>query len=124
MYVTMVIAALLIDLLFSALGLIPDTRPSTSDVFGSIEVDYKLVLNVFATVIFAGLMLLTVRRGATDPVCGMSVDKSKARTLEYEGRSYYFCSDHCKATFEADPERYARGGREHDDAHAAHAHVH
>jgi YHS domain-containing protein len=124
MYVTMVTAALLIDLLFSALGLIPDTRPSTSDVFGSIEVDYKLVLNIVATVIFAALMLLTVRRGATDPVCGMSVDKSKARTLEYEGRSYYFCSDHCKATFESDPERYAHGGREHDDAHATHAHTH
>jgi uncharacterized membrane protein YraQ (UPF0718 family)/YHS domain-containing protein len=124
MYVTMVTAALLIDLLFSALGLIPDTRPSTSDVFGSIEVDYKLVLNIVATVIFAALMLLTVRRGATDPVCGMSVDKSKARTLEYEGRSYYFCSDHCKATFESDPERYAHGGRERDDAHATHAHTH
>jgi YHS domain-containing protein len=54
----------------------------------------------------------------------MSVDKSKARTLEYEGRSYYFCSDHCKATFESDPERYAHGGREHDDAHATHAHTH
>ena len=124
MYVTMVIAALLIDLLFSALGLIPDTRPSTSDVFGSIEVDYKLVLNILATVIFAGLMLLTVRRGATDPVCGMSVDKSKARTLEYEGRPYYFCSDHCKATFEGDPERYAGGARSHDDARAEHAHTH
>jgi len=124
MYVTMVIAALLIDLLFRALGLIPEQRPSTSDVFGSIEVDYKLVLNVVATVIFAGLMLLTVRRGATDPVCGMSVDKGKARTLEYEGRTYYFCSDHCKATFEADPERFAGGRREHDDAHVAHAHTH
>ena len=124
MYVTMVIAALIIDLLFSALGLIPEERPSTSDVFGSIQVDYKLVLNVFATVVFAGLMLLTVRRGATDPVCGMSVDKSTARTLEYEGRTYYFCSDHCMATFEADPERYARGRRGHDDAHAAHAHTH
>jgi uncharacterized protein len=124
MYVTMVIAALIIDLLFSALGLIPETRPSTSDVFGSLELDYKFVLNILATVIFAGLMLLTVRRGATDPVCGMSVDKGKARTLEYEGRTYYFCSDHCKAMFEADPERFAGGRREHDDAHAAHAHTH
>jgi uncharacterized membrane protein YraQ (UPF0718 family)/YHS domain-containing protein len=124
MYVTMVIAALIIEVMFSALGLIPETRPSTSDVFGSIEVDYKLALNVVATVVFAGLMLLTVRRGATDPVCGMSVDQRKARTLEYEGRTYYFCSDHCKATFEADPERYAGGRREHDDARAAHAQTH
>jgi uncharacterized membrane protein YraQ (UPF0718 family) len=65
MYLTMVVAAILIDLLFSALGLIPDTRPSSSDVFGSIEVDYKLVLNVLGLVIFVSLMWLTVRdRGA------------------------------------------------------------
>ena len=100
MYVTMVIAAILIDLLFSALGLIPDTRPSTDDVFGSIEVNYKLVLNLFGLAIFASLMWLTVRGGATDPVCGMSVDKGRAKTAEYGGRTYYFCSDHCKATFE------------------------
>jgi uncharacterized protein len=42
MFVTMVAAALVIDLLFSGLGLIPQTRPSTKDVFGSIQVDYKL----------------------------------------------------------------------------------
>src|SRR6185295_14787952 len=35
MYVTMVIAALVVDLVFSALGLIPDARPTTNDVFGS-----------------------------------------------------------------------------------------
>ena len=61
MYVTMVLAAILIDLLFSALGLIPDTRPSTSDVFGSIELDYKFVLNLIATAVFASLMWLTAR---------------------------------------------------------------
>jgi uncharacterized membrane protein YraQ (UPF0718 family)/YHS domain-containing protein len=101
MFVTMVLAALVIDLLFSGLGLIPSSRPSTEDVFGSIEVDYKLALNVLATVVFAALMWLTVRSGATDPVCGMSVDKRRARTAEFEGRTFYFCSDHCRATFEA-----------------------
>ena len=49
MFVTMVLAALAIDLVFSGLGLIPDARPTTEDVFGSIEVNYKLVLNVVAT---------------------------------------------------------------------------
>src|SRR5215216_5156232 len=42
MFVTMVIAALIIDGVFSAVDLIPDARPSRADVFGSIEVDYKL----------------------------------------------------------------------------------
>jgi uncharacterized protein len=55
MFVCMVLAAIAVDLLFGALGLIPDARPSTEDVFGSIEVDYKLVLNAVATVVFVAL---------------------------------------------------------------------
>ena len=68
MLVTMVLAALVVDLIFSALGLIPDARPTTDDVFGSIQLDYKLVLNIFATLVFVALIGLTMRRGATDPV--------------------------------------------------------
>jgi uncharacterized membrane protein YozB (DUF420 family) len=64
MYVTMVLAAILIDVLFSALGLIPATRPSTTDVFGSIALDYKAVLNALATIAFVALMALTRRRTA------------------------------------------------------------
>src|SRR6266545_2890149 len=47
MFVTMVAAALAVDALFSGVGLIPTgPRPTRDDVFGSIELDYKLVLNV------------------------------------------------------------------------------
>src|SRR5437870_2263449 len=46
MFVTMVIAALVVNGLFSAAGLIPTgPRPSRGDIFGSIQVDYKLFLN-------------------------------------------------------------------------------
>jgi uncharacterized protein len=62
MYVTMVLAALIVHLLFAALGLIPEVRPATEDVFGSISLDYKFVLNVVATAIFVALFL--VRRSA------------------------------------------------------------
>jgi hypothetical protein len=63
MFVTMVCAALIVDLLFGALGLIPEgTRPSREDVFGTIELDYKFVLNVVAFVVFAVLMVLSTRR--------------------------------------------------------------
>src|SRR3954454_9913676 len=89
MFVTMVAAALVIDLIFSGLGLIPHSRPTTSDVFGSIGVDYKLALNVLGFLVFGALMWLTVRRGATDPVCGMSVDKVKAVRVRYEGTTYF-----------------------------------
>ena len=113
MLVTMILAALVVDVVFNAAGLIPDARPSTNDVFGSIELDYKFVLNVLATVVFVALIGLTVRRGATDPTCGMTVDKEKALRLERGGRTYYFCSEHCRAAF---------SGREqaHDGAHAHH----
>jgi uncharacterized membrane protein YraQ (UPF0718 family) len=63
MFVTMVLAALIVDGLFSLAGLIPSSRPTRADIFGSIQVDYKLVLNVVATAIFGTLMYLTMRRG-------------------------------------------------------------
>jgi uncharacterized protein len=119
MLVTMVLAALAIDLLFSALDLIPSERPTTEDVFGSIELNYKLVLNAVALVVFGALFWLTFRRGATDPVCGMVIDRAKATTAESAGRTYYFCSDHCRKQFLADPERYTAG-----EPASAHAHAH
>ena len=106
MFVTMVIAALIVDGLFSALGLIPTgPRPTRADIFSSIQVDYKLALNLLGVAIFAALFWLTARRGATDPVCGMKVDRDKAVTKEFGGETYYFCSDHCLHAFEADPEQ-------------------
>ncbi|WP_456243061.1 YHS domain-containing protein [Streptomyces blattellae] len=43
----------------------------------------------------------------TDPVCGMSIDKAFAAQSRNTGTgTYYFCSAHCAAAFDADPERY------------------
>ncbi len=107
MFVTMVAAALIIDVLFGALGLIPGgSRPTRTDIFGSIAVDYKLVLNVAGLAVFAALFWLTARRGATDPVCGMKVDRAKAVTKRVGAQTYYFCSQYCLHAFEADPPRY------------------
>ncbi|MGV8964692.1 MAG: YHS domain-containing protein [Cellulomonas sp.] len=45
---------------------------------------------------------------ATDPICAMTVDPAKAAaSVEYDGRTYHFCSKHCAATFTAKPENYA-----------------
>jgi uncharacterized membrane protein YraQ (UPF0718 family) len=68
MLLTMIAAALAVDALFSGLGLIPTTRPSRADIFGSVELDYKLVLNLIATAIFAALFWLT--RGQPASHCG------------------------------------------------------
>src|SRR2546421_99693 len=106
MFATMVLAALVVDGLFSAAGLIPHTRPSRNDIFGSVQLDYKLVFNVFGLIVFAVLFAMTMRRGATDPVCGMRVDRKKAYVSEHEGRTVYLCSEHCKQALEADPDAY------------------
>ncbi len=107
MFVTMVAAALVVDALFGGLGLIPGgARPTRTNIFGSIRVDYKLALNLAGLAVFAALFWLTVRRGATDPVCGMKVDRAKALALEHGGRTVHFCSSHCLHAFEADPARY------------------
>jgi uncharacterized membrane protein YraQ (UPF0718 family)/YHS domain-containing protein len=102
MFVTMVASALLIEAVFGVAGLIPGgPRPSRSAIFGSISVDYKLGLNLAAGLIFIGLFWLTFRRGATDPVCGMKVDRARAVSSRVGGRTLYFCSAHCCHAFEA-----------------------
>ena len=96
MFVVIVISALIVDGLFGLAGLVPSERPTTEDVFGELELNYKLVLNAIALVVFGALMYLTVRRGATDPVCGMRVDRAKALRERHGGRTFYFCSEHCR----------------------------
>ena len=43
-----------------------------------------------------------------DPVCGMEVGEETEFKVEYDGKVYYFCSPHCKAQFEANPEKYIK----------------
>jgi len=44
---------------------------------------------------------------ALDPVCGMSVDPAKAAgSHAHGGKTYYFCSRHCLASFQADAAKY------------------
>jgi uncharacterized membrane protein YraQ (UPF0718 family) len=97
MFVTIVVAALIVDGLFGGAGLIPHSRPSRGDIFGSVKVDYKLITNIIGFVIFVSLFGLTVRRGATDPMCGMRVDRERA----VRGHSHFFCSEHCLREYEA-----------------------
>jgi uncharacterized membrane protein YraQ (UPF0718 family) len=67
MFVTIVTAALLVDGLFSVFGLIPSgPRPTREDIFGSIEVDYKLFLNILGLAIFAALFWVSRGRSSMD----------------------------------------------------------
>ena len=43
-----------------------------------------------------------------DVVCGMDIDpKTASSEMEYEGKTYYFCSHDCHAKFMAEPQKYA-----------------
>jgi len=54
-----------------------------------------------------------------DPVCGMTVDVTKAEadglTVEHDGRTYAFCRSECLQAFKEEPATYA--------ARAEHAHA-
>jgi YHS domain-containing protein len=46
----------------------------------------------------------------TDPVCGMILQASAAKTAAYQGQIHYFCSQNCREKFEAAPESYTKSG--------------
>lgn len=42
-----------------------------------------------------------------DPVCGMFVDPASAKyRSDYDGKTYFFCSDGCRSKFEHDPKEF------------------
>ncbi len=116
MFLTIVISALIVDVLFGWAGLIPEVRPTRSDIFSAVKVDYRLFTNAFGLLVFTALMGLTVRRGATDPVCGMRVDRSKAVRLKTPEGTLYFCSEQCAHA-------YQQAGREGDHSGEHHQHA-
>ncbi len=59
---------------------------------------------------------------AKDPVCGMDVDEARARaagrTLEQDGRTYFFCSDQCRSHFAAAGHRSVASATRPDHDHS------
>jgi uncharacterized membrane protein YraQ (UPF0718 family)/YHS domain-containing protein len=126
-YAAMVLAGLVIELLFQALGLVPShhfiavfqARP---------EWNYTTFLD-FGFIALAGIlgwrflrtggpeMLRAMEispdakaRLAIDPVCGMTVDPATAEhSSELGGSTYYFCSAGCKESFDSHSDRYLGG---------------
>ncbi|TAL47009.1 YHS domain-containing protein [archaeon] len=44
---------------------------------------------------------------ATDPVCKMEIPEGDI-TAEYNGETYYFCSDTCQEEFMKNPKKYIK----------------
>lgn len=48
-------------------------------------------------------------RMAKDPVCGMEVNEKTTKwKTAYGGKTYYFCAEGCKRTFEKDPKKFVK----------------
>ena len=53
-------------------------------------------------------MNTTTATRVVDPVCGMTINPSKAvASSRFNGVTYYFCSRGCEAKFDAAPAQYA-----------------
>jgi uncharacterized membrane protein YraQ (UPF0718 family) len=125
-WLVMAAAGLIVELLFSALGLVPTERPEQV-VHTGFQWNYTTYLNIVFLVVFGVLLWLAHNRGrlgggeehATDPVCGMQVERAAApATAAWAGTRHWFCSDHCRDRFLASPEDYG------DGAPPATAHAH
>ncbi|MDF1515251.1 MAG: YHS domain-containing protein [Anaerolineae bacterium] len=56
-----------------------------------------------------------------DPVCGMMVKlETAAAKTDYQDKTYYFCSNGCKAAFAKEPEKYLQSQND----QAGHHHHH
>jgi uncharacterized membrane protein YraQ (UPF0718 family)/YHS domain-containing protein len=108
MFGAMVVAALVVDGIFSLLGLVPSKRPSIASVAERpVTWNYTTVLDILFALVFVALLALTLRRGAKDPVCGMTVDRHGGKpNSTHRGRRYFFCGEQCKHTFDTRPEAY------------------
>ncbi len=108
-------AGLAVDLLFRLVG-IPTPVPPAAIAPMQLEWNYTTVLNIVFLAL--GVIVYVVHRNrgrlvtesayAIDPVCGMQVEIANAptATVNYNGDTYYFCSDHCHDRFAAKPERF------------------
>jgi uncharacterized membrane protein YraQ (UPF0718 family) len=107
-WAVMSFAGLVVEGLFSAAGLIPNTqgRPIVSTSF---HWNYTTFLNLAFVLIAAYLYRLHRHRDrlggvgvATDPVCGMQVEVASAPAHRHaDGQHHWFCSDRCAERFDA-----------------------
>ncbi|HEV7958652.1 MAG TPA: permease, partial [Acidimicrobiales bacterium] len=103
---TVSLAGLAVEGLFRLTNAEPRTH-HVAVLSGDFPLGATLVLNIIAAVVLLVIWRLSrsqaSERLATDPVCGMSVEKSSAAaTVERGSSTYYFCSPRCREHFLAE----------------------
>ena len=115
LWLTMSAAGLIVEGIFSGAGLVPH-HGAAQIAPTSFHWNYTTYLNIVFLVVLAGILWAYRQRDrwgggqgyGVDPVCGMQVRTSDAPAhTVHGGRHVWFCSDHCKARFVSDPERYS-----------------
>ncbi|WP_336134438.1 permease [Natronomonas amylolytica] len=128
-FVTMAFAGFLMELLFDALGIVPNLaggQTATEKTYFKLDYTFYLNLIVFA---FVGFLAYVYRRGLgapgeyRDPVCGMRTDDD-GPSATYDGETYYFCADACRRAFEDSPESFADTSPRIHDGQSGHGHHH
>ncbi|ELY78520.1 permease [Natrinema pallidum] len=126
-FVTMAFTGFLMELLFDALGIVPNLAGGeTATEQRYFEVNYTFYLNLVA-VALSGFLLYVYRRGLgapgqyRDPVCGMRTDDD-GPSAAHDGETYYFCSTTCKRAFEDAPTDFAAHPPRVPDDESSHDH--
>ena len=114
-YGVMALAGLATQVIFAGMGAVPSRRTFSVSA-AHFSWNYTTYLNFAFIVVALGVWWLArnaQRFGggvgyAIDPVCSMQVRTVDApATSVHAGRTFYFCSDHCREKFDADPDSYA-----------------
>jgi uncharacterized membrane protein YraQ (UPF0718 family)/YHS domain-containing protein len=137
-YAAMVVAGLVIGLVFNVAGAVPTNR-NIIVIDTTISWNYNTFLNIAFLLVIAGLSVRFFRTGGIamlrmmevhpdeqtaprDPVCGMAVGPTKSNhTVVYAGTTYLFCSEGCRATFEANPALYLHAASTDGGVRAVHS---
>jgi hypothetical protein len=113
-WLVMSVAGLATEVIFRGFGLVPKTRPEVVAP-AHFSWNYTTDLNILALAVLA-LLIFAWRHQrawgggagyAIDPVCGMQVEIANApASMRHDDEVTYFCSDHCRHRFAADPARF------------------
>ena len=80
-------------------------RPTRADIFGAVKVDYKLFTNILGLAIFAALVRPDHASRRHRSRVRYEGRQDQRDPLEQDGKTLYFCSDHCAhAARDQDPE--------------------
>ncbi len=112
-------AGLAVEGIFHVFGAVPTNRPEAV-VPEHFQWNYTTFVNIAFIAVLIGVIWLARRprtdadggRYATDPTCGMQVEKANAPAhLVHDGTDVWFCSDGCRTRYEESHEIGTSAGR-------------